>query len=62
MSKNSNSVTGALTALVAGVVAVIAVVVFREMGKKMIEDFKAENFATAVIAQNKEAFRRLSEM
>jgi hypothetical protein len=51
-----------LIGLVIGVVSVVAVVLFREIGRKMIEDFKAENFATAVIAQNKEAFRRLSEM
>ncbi len=42
--------------------AAIALLTMPFIAKKLIEKFDTNNFATAVIAQNKEAFERLAEM
>ena len=69
MSKNSAYATNILIAIIAGVVGVIGVIMLRVLDKKMpiirrkmVEKFRTDHFAVAVMAQNKEAFRRLSEM
>jgi capsular polysaccharide biosynthesis protein len=69
MSRNSTYATNTLIAIIAGVVGVLGVIMLRVLDKrmpiirrKMVEKFQTEHFAIAVMAQNKEAFRRLSEM
>ena len=66
MSKASeNAVVAAVVAIVAGIVigaVALAVVLAPEITRKRIENFKAESFARAVVAQNPKVFEKLAEM
>ena len=52
----------ALIALIVGLVAIFLIVLFPRLGKKVIENFNAENFAKAVLAQNPKVFKRIAEV
>ncbi len=52
----------AIVALLIGFAALFLVILGLKLGKTMIEKFKAENFAKAVVAQNPKVFEKLAEM
>jgi hypothetical protein len=52
----------ALVALIVGLVAIFLIILFPRLGKKVIENFNAENFARAVLAQNPKVFKRIAEV
>jgi len=65
LGKMSIRMTGFTTALLVRlltVLATIALLAMPHIAKKLVEKFSASDFATAVIAQNKEVFDRLAEM
>ncbi len=51
-----------LIAVIVSLVAILLVILIPRLGKKAIEKFKAETFASAVLAQNPKVFERLAEM
>ncbi len=40
----------------------MVVLLFPQLGRRFIEEFNAENFANAVLAQNPKVFEKLAEM
>jgi hypothetical protein len=52
----------ALVALIVGLVAIFLIILFPRLGKKVIENLNAENFARAVLAQNPKVFKRIAEV
>jgi hypothetical protein len=63
---SNNAIQGvmrnALIALIIGLAAIILLLLFPRLGKRTIENFKAESFARAVLAQNPKVFEKLAEM
>ncbi len=57
-----NMFRNALIVLIVGFAAFFAVVAGLKLGNRMIEKFKAESSAQAVVRQNPEVFERLAEM
>ncbi len=62
MGVRENGSGGELLIRVLAILATIVLLTMPHVAKKLVERFSASNFATAVIAQNKEAFDRLAEM
>ncbi len=63
LSKPRDGTAGPIAIIVFLVaVATLLVILVPLLGKRVIEKFEAENFATAVMAQNKEAFEKLARM
>ncbi len=62
MSVHETGITSTRLVRLLAVLAAIALLAMPFIAKKLIEKFDTSNFATAVIAQNKEAFDRLAEM
>ena len=62
MSIRMTGFTTALLVRLLTVLATIALLAMPHIAKKLVEKFSASDFATAVIAQNKEVFDRLAEM
>jgi Tfp pilus assembly protein FimT len=57
-----NPFSSELLVRVLAILATIALLAMPFLARKLIERFTPADFATAVIAQNREAFKRLAEM
>ncbi len=62
MSLHGAGIASSFFVRLLAVLAAIALLTMPFVAKKLIEKFDTSNFATAVIAQNKQAFDRLAEM
>ncbi len=62
MGTEATGYSGNLLLKLLALVVTIALLSMPHVAKKVIERFNASNFASAVVAQNREAFERLAEM